>query len=172
MEVVGLSQELKELSMREGADLFGIADADCYLDRVYLGNKPQDVMEGVRSVVIVAVAIPNGAVDPLPKGRAYVSRGESPLLDSSTCGTILASSHFPRILPKREHTRDPMNISSIKGKLWLYLIAFLLVAIAAGAGCQDERETGLRAILNYGHTIGHGLEAAGKYARFLHGEAL
>jgi epoxyqueuosine reductase len=70
MEVVGLSQELRELSMREGADLFGIADADCYLDRVYQGNKPQDFMEGVRSVVIVAVAIPSGAVDPLPKGRA------------------------------------------------------------------------------------------------------
>ncbi len=67
---VGLSQELKELSIREGADLFGIADADCYLDRVYQGNKPQEFMEGVRSVVIVAVAIPNGAIEPLPKGRA------------------------------------------------------------------------------------------------------
>jgi epoxyqueuosine reductase len=70
MEVAGLSQELRELATREGADLFGIADADCYLDRVYLGNRPQDFMPGVRSVVIVAVAIPNGAVDPLPKGRA------------------------------------------------------------------------------------------------------
>jgi len=69
-EVVKLGQELKELSIREGADLFGIADADCYLDRVYHGNKPQDFMEEVRSVVIVAVAIPNGAIEPLPKGRA------------------------------------------------------------------------------------------------------
>jgi len=66
---IALSQELRELSMREGADLFGIADADCFLDRVYQGNKPQDFMDGVRSVVIVAVAIPSGAVDPLPKGR-------------------------------------------------------------------------------------------------------
>lgn len=69
MEATDLAQELRELSMREGADLFGIADADCFLDRTYLGNRPQDFMPGVRSVVLVAVAIPSGAVDPLPKGR-------------------------------------------------------------------------------------------------------
>jgi shikimate kinase/3-dehydroquinate synthase len=36
----------------------------------------------------------------------------------------------------------------------------------------DPRERGLRAILNYGHTIGHGLEAATGYQDFLHGEAV
>ncbi len=36
----------------------------------------------------------------------------------------------------------------------------------------DERESGLRAILNYGHTIGHGVEAASGYARYRHGEAV
>jgi len=37
---------------------------------------------------------------------------------------------------------------------------------------QDERETGLRMILNYGHTIGHALEAALDYQVLLHGEAV
>jgi 3-dehydroquinate synthase len=37
---------------------------------------------------------------------------------------------------------------------------------------QDEKESGLRAILNYGHTIGHGLEAAGEFKRIHHGEAI
>lgn len=36
----------------------------------------------------------------------------------------------------------------------------------------DEREGGLRRILNFGHTIGHALEAATKYKRFRHGEAV
>jgi 3-dehydroquinate synthase len=36
----------------------------------------------------------------------------------------------------------------------------------------DERETGLRIILNYGHTIGHALEASTGYRRLLHGEAV
>ena len=37
---------------------------------------------------------------------------------------------------------------------------------------QDETESGLRAILNFGHTIGHALEAVSKYGKFLHGEAI
>jgi 3-dehydroquinate synthase len=37
---------------------------------------------------------------------------------------------------------------------------------------QDEKEAGLRAILNFGHTLGHGLEAISKYGKYLHGEAI
>ena len=45
-------------------------------------------------------------------------------------------------------------------------------ALKAQVVSEDERETGKRIILNYGHTIAHGLEAASKYDRFLHGEAV
>ncbi len=44
--------------------------------------------------------------------------------------------------------------------------------LKAGVVSEDERERGRRMILNYGHTIGHGLEAATDYERFLHGEAV
>jgi 3-dehydroquinate synthase len=37
---------------------------------------------------------------------------------------------------------------------------------------RDERESGLRQMLNFGHTIGHALEAVTRYNRFLHGEAV
>jgi 3-dehydroquinate synthase len=37
---------------------------------------------------------------------------------------------------------------------------------------KDEREAGLRSILNFGHTIGHGLEAISSYGKYLHGEAI
>jgi len=37
---------------------------------------------------------------------------------------------------------------------------------------QDERETGVRRTLNFGHTAGHALEAVTKYRRFRHGEAI
>lgn len=47
------------------------------------------------------------------------------------------------------------------------------VAIKANIVSQDERETlGIRILLNYGHTIGHAIEAATGYGRFLHGEAV
>jgi len=46
-------------------------------------------------------------------------------------------------------------------------------AIKAQVVSQDEKEReGKRTILNYGHTIAHGLEAATHYKRFLHGEAV
>jgi len=36
----------------------------------------------------------------------------------------------------------------------------------------DEREFGLREILNFGHTFGHALESATRYRKYLHGEAV
>ncbi|MDZ7370474.1 MAG: 3-dehydroquinate synthase [candidate division KSB1 bacterium] len=45
-------------------------------------------------------------------------------------------------------------------------------SIKAQVVSQDERESGLRAILNFGHTVGHALEAATGFAYFLHGEAV
>jgi 3-dehydroquinate synthase len=46
-------------------------------------------------------------------------------------------------------------------------------AIKAQVVSQDEKEReGKRTLLNYGHTIAHGLEAATQYKRFLHGEAV
>jgi 3-dehydroquinate synthase len=44
--------------------------------------------------------------------------------------------------------------------------------IKADVVTKDEREGGLRRILNYGHTVGHALEAVTKYRRFRHGEAI
>jgi 3-dehydroquinate synthase len=46
------------------------------------------------------------------------------------------------------------------------------VEIKAQVVSADEREGGLRKILNFGHTFGHALEAETNYVRFLHGEAV
>jgi shikimate kinase / 3-dehydroquinate synthase len=37
---------------------------------------------------------------------------------------------------------------------------------------SDERDSGRRAVLNLGHTVGHAIEAATRYARYRHGEAV
>jgi len=44
--------------------------------------------------------------------------------------------------------------------------------IKAEVVSKDERETGLRAILNYGHTVGHAIETVTGYTGYLHGEAV
>ena len=44
--------------------------------------------------------------------------------------------------------------------------------IKASVVAEDERESGRRRILNYGHTIGHALERLGRYRSLIHGEAV
>jgi 3-dehydroquinate synthase len=46
------------------------------------------------------------------------------------------------------------------------------IRIKADVVMRDEHEGGLREILNFGHTLGHGFEAATQYKLFLHGEAI
>ncbi|HET8631205.1 MAG TPA: 3-dehydroquinate synthase [Thermomicrobiales bacterium] len=75
----------------------------------------------------------------------------------------------PPLLPiLREHAaalqalREPVTSTVIRA----------CIAIKAAVVGQDERETGLRRILNLGHTVGHAVEAAAGYGRYTHGEAV
>ncbi|MDR1554879.1 MAG: 3-dehydroquinate synthase [Campylobacteraceae bacterium] len=46
------------------------------------------------------------------------------------------------------------------------------IKIKADVVAQDEREGGIRAVLNYGHTFAHVIENETKYSKYLHGEAV
>jgi shikimate kinase/3-dehydroquinate synthase len=59
--------------------------------------------------------------------------------------------------------RDPELLRQIIGRS---------VAVKARIVSRDERESGLRALLNFGHTIGHALEACTGYEHYAHGEAV
>jgi 3-dehydroquinate synthase len=67
-------------------------------------------------------------------------------------------SKLPRIF-----ARDPELLTSIVASC---------CRIKAHVVTSDERESGLRRILNFGHTVGHALEALTRYRRFRHGEAI
>ena len=54
----------------------------------------------------------------------------------------------------------------------LAMIVQKCCAWKASVVAQDEREGGVRAILNFGHTLGHALEKVTGYARWTHGEAI
>jgi 3-dehydroquinate synthetase len=51
-------------------------------------------------------------------------------------------------------------------------IIFASIHTKAQIVTKDEKENGMRAILNFGHTFGHAMEAHGKYKKILHGEAV
>lgn len=69
-------------------------------------------------------------------------------------------------------TSEAKRLQSLKGDALLPVIR-RSCQIKADVVTQDEvEETGLRAILNFGHTIGHALESATGYRRYRHGEAI
>ncbi|HEY3861924.1 MAG TPA: 3-dehydroquinate synthase [Verrucomicrobiae bacterium] len=67
--------------------------------------------------------------------------------------------------------RDLPKLLRLDGKVLAEVVA-RCCEIKAEVVRQDETETGLRAILNFGHTIGHAIEAISGYGKYLHGEAI
>src|SRR5882757_1213996 len=87
------------------------------------------------------------------------------LYEALKCGIIGDIELFLRFEQNRARIlkRDPVELE------WLIAQSVKLKAEVVSA---DEREGGLRRVLNLGHTIGHALEAETGYQRLLHGEAV
>jgi 3-dehydroquinate synthase len=87
------------------------------------------------------------------------------LYEALKCGVIGDVELFLRFEQNRAKIlkRDPVELE------WLIAQSVKLKAEVVSA---DEREDGLRRVLNLGHTIGHALEAETGYTRLLHGEAV
>jgi 3-dehydroquinate synthase len=66
------------------------------------------------------------------------------------------------------------NIESLRGLDWevLETVVARCCRLKAGIVEKDEKESGLRAILNFGHTLGHALETLTDYKKYRHGEAV
>lgn len=89
----------------------------------------------------------------------------SGLYESLKAGII----HNPRIFEFMEENRKQVLSKNPASLEWLIAESVRVKAEVVG---QDEEEHGLRKILNFGHTIGHALEAETGYKVFLHGEAV
>ncbi|HYV05905.1 MAG TPA: 3-dehydroquinate synthase [Blastocatellia bacterium] len=89
----------------------------------------------------------------------------SGLFEALKYGVIADSRLFQRI------ARDTDLLTHLDQDSLAHLIA-RCCSIKATVVSGDEREAGLRKTLNFGHTIGHALEAVTNYRRFLHGEAV
>jgi len=87
------------------------------------------------------------------------------LAEAIKYGVVLDRGLFDFI---RSRAADIKNID--KGAL-LHVVA-ACCSLKASVVERDEREGGLRAVLNYGHTIGHAVETLTGYRRFKHGEAV
>ncbi|HET9593742.1 MAG TPA: bifunctional shikimate kinase/3-dehydroquinate synthase [Solirubrobacterales bacterium] len=118
----------------------------------------------------------------LPEGKNYAGAYQLPagvLADTATLGTLppeeLAAGFVEALKtgllaggPLWERVRaieqiDPDDLADV-----VFACARYKCAIVAA----DERDAGLRNVLNLGHTVGHAIEAASDYSRYRHGEAI
>ncbi len=108
----------------------------------------------------LAVVIDPDVLATLP-GREY----RAGLFEVLKCGVIRSPELFELMerRPAEVLAREPSVVDALIAES---------VRIKAEVVSADEREGDLRRILNFGHTVGHALEAETAYARFLHGEAV
>ena len=160
-------------------DVAGFAAAT-YLRGVRLVHIPTTVVAQVDSAIGGKTAVD------LPEGKNLVGAFYPPKL-------VIVDPNLLRTLPHREFRSGLYEVIKYgvisDRKLFSFLeehmdtvlrrdrkaLDFIIarsIAIKAEVVSEDERESGLRQILNFGHTLGHALETATNYRRFLHGEAI
>jgi 3-dehydroquinate synthase len=104
-------------------------------------------------------------IDPEVLSTLPAREFRSGLYEALKCGVIGKPDLFRRMEERSDRIlrRDAAELE------WLIAESVRLKAEVVAA---DEREGGLRRILNFGHTIGHALETATRYRSLLHGEAV
>ncbi len=107
-----------------------------------------------------AVLVDPDLLSTLPE-REY----RSGLYEALKCGVI----RNPAIFEFMEQKRDAILRRDSAALEWLITEC---IRVKAEVVAVDERESGLRRMLNFGHTVGHALEAETAYKKFLHGEAV
>jgi shikimate kinase/3-dehydroquinate synthase len=118
----------------------------------------------------------------LPEGKNYAGAYQLP-------AAVLADTATLRTLPPAELAAG--FVEALKtgllagGPLWEWVraietldpddladVVFACARYKCAIVAADERDSGLRNVLNLGHTVGHAIEAASNYARYRHGEAI
>lgn len=104
-------------------------------------------------------------VDPAVLATLPEREYRSGLYEALKCGVI----RNPAVFEFMETQRERILARDAAALQWLITEC---IKVKAEVVAADERESDLRRILNFGHTIGHALEAETAYRQYLHGEAV
>src|SRR5205823_2970289 len=102
-------------------------------------------------------------IDPQTLATLPANQFRAGLAEALKHGVVASAGYFELVAGARESTaRDDATLLDVVSQS---------VRIKANVVMRDERESGLRKVLNFGHTIGHAIESVSNY-RLLHGEAI
>jgi len=160
-----------------------VGDLAGFLASIFMRGLPF-IQAPTTLLAMVDAAIGGKTAINLPEGKNLLGTFHQPRL-------VVIDPEFLRTLPRAERRnglaevlktgfiRDPellRRLDAARPRLFqdeagLADIIYRAAAIKAGVVAQDEREGDLRRILNFGHTLGHGLEQASRF-RLPHGRAV
>jgi len=160
-------------------DLAGFAAAT-YLRGIALVHVPTTLLAQVDSAIGGKVGVNH------PLGKNLIGAFYQPhavVIDPSVLGTLprrefraglyeVVKYGMTSDAPLFDRVRQERDAIFAKEPKVLTAIISASCRIKADVVSADERESGLRRILNFGHTAGHALEAVTKYRRYRHGEAV
>jgi 3-dehydroquinate synthase len=160
-------------------DIGGFA-ASTYLRGIALAHVPTTLLAQVDAAIggKVGVNLPGGknlvgafyqpwvvVVDPLLLATLHRREYRAGLYEVIKYGVVCDGDLFARI-------RTDLGPISKRQVGALTPVIAHCCRIKSAIVADDEREAGPRRVLNFGHTVGHALETATQYRRFLHGEAV
>jgi shikimate kinase / 3-dehydroquinate synthase len=130
------------------------------VDSAYGGKTGVDLPEGKNYAgayhLPAGVIADTGALKTLP--REELAGG---FVEALKTGLLAGGALWERV--RQIEALDPRDLDDV-----VFACARYKCMIVAA----DERDSGLRNVLNLGHTVGHGIEAASNYTRYRHGEAI
>lgn len=180
MAKAGMDRDSLVLALGGGVvgDLGGMA-ASVYLRGIRLVQLPTTLLSMVDSSVGGKTGIN------IPEGKNLVGtfyQPEAVFADISMLGTLDERDWYAGLAEviKIALTLDPELFTYLESVDDLGPAGALDISKVVAAACRrkaevvelDERESGLRKVLNFGHTLGHGIEAALEYGGLKHGEAV
>ncbi len=156
--VVGdLSGFIASLYMR-GIDFYNVPTTILSQVDSSIGGKVAVNFEGIKNIVGTFYQPKSVLIDPTTLNTLPARQITNGLIEAIKIGAIMDSNLF-KLFEKKDYLSELDWIIERSLSIKKYIVE------------QDERENGIRKILNFGHTIGHGIETAGE-GRLLHGESV
>ncbi len=109
-----LSEELRRTAKEMGIEFFGVAPAAGFDNEGYQWGRPQGIMPAADSVIVLAVKVPRGCIDPLPHARAEYTN----TLLAGTVTLRMAAFRIAQALEDRGHKASIVPVEGSEFGYW------------------------------------------------------
>ena len=128
VDLESLTAEVKDVGLANGATVVGVADPTAFNEHVPAGHRPEDLMPGVRSVIVAGALGPTSAAWQSPNRRLMEITGYD---FRENVATIVMAEHIENV-----HGHKAMQAPTLPTSGQLPPMSMMLAAVLAGLGTR------------------------------------